>query len=669
MKRTSTPTVANTVSKQAATTGQTTYSPVRRVIRTVFDHVALEPVPFTLVPPSPFSDGSSASAPPSPSALSSTSSSARSKRGPSPVNDHQGEISGSSAKRARSGSPSDAGVSSAPGLVLPQSGYKFVDFRPQGVAFVDKTYILSALPERFKYILLRPTGLSAPFPADPRNTKPQSTPLHEPVLYPTDHYKAELGTSSTEALPEAAGDRLTEILKLVRQKGHTLFVSVDDFDAPFWSPLNGDDVSELESVQEITDTMKTHLWGPLRAAGDVVLKLLVAGCLLPQPTLLGELQLTSPLALARACGFSLREAFDLARRVLDSKGERPPPSVGQYIFIPGSPIEPVAPPHEIFSWIRHEAPQFKADVSLRLLSDFLDVLPEEALDHAQPTLEDLVSVVACGAIELDLASGACFLDGRGPRRPSWPALFYAGALTRDHHSQTTCWLSDSPVVLAVIHARVDELIERRYSLRYRIMEAMSLLCQGLPGSFLELVQSILQDQTRRCLGRPYEPNLRGVFELALRGDNPVGKLQLMPFIPSPYAEIPSILQVPCWLTPNESHAMELTTLSLVGLWRGDHPNLDDDDPSNQDLLELHEKIRIEDETRLLERQYRVWSASLQAMETSLVGTFVATTAPEHFQFVAVGGARVLFRGPIPPEPQPDYHDYDDEGYPVLPHVL
>ncbi|KAJ7719452.1 hypothetical protein B0H16DRAFT_1739388 [Mycena metata] len=86
---------------------------------------------------------------------------------------------------------------------------------------------------------------------------------------------------------------------------------------------------------------------------------------------------------------------------------------------------------------------------------------------------------------------------------------------------------------------------------------------------------------------------------------------------------------------DESITVELKTLTLFRMWRGSNLN---DEPTVKDLDDLHEELVELEEADLL-RPYAPTSGST---ETALVGSFLHAE-PEHTQFLAVGGARILVR--------------------------
>jgi hypothetical protein len=95
------------------------------------------------------------------------------------------------------------------------------------------------------------------------------------------------------------------------------------------------------------------------------------------------------------------------------------------------------------------------------------------------------------------------------------------------------------------------------------------------------------------------------------------------------------------------------------MWQATNQN--DDEPTVEALQTLHEElVRLDDEV-LLAQPYRVWSPTLNAMETVLVGSFL-DPEPENPQFLAVGGARILMRQRHDEEEQEESEEEEEEQF-------
>ncbi|KAJ7661677.1 hypothetical protein B0H17DRAFT_1212227 [Mycena rosella] len=154
-----------------------------------------------------------------------------------------------------------------------------------------------------------------------------------------------------------------------------------------------------------------------------------------------------------------------------------------------------------------------------------------------------------------------------------------------------------------------------------------------PESILELLS--LRGLGQASFSRKHEPNMRRVLELAMRNARTSPGPAMDPILLPDNA---TRVEVPGYL-PDKRHVWKVNTSTLRILQA---TNLNDDAPSVEALQKLHEELVQDDEEHLLARPYRVWSPTLDTIETRLVGSFLDPEL-ECPQFLAVEGARVLLR--------------------------
>ncbi|KAJ7451815.1 hypothetical protein B0H11DRAFT_310181 [Mycena galericulata] len=598
-----------------------------------------------------------------------------------------------------SGRPSLNGVDYHPRL--PRICDDFRDFcdRP-GTVFVDKTQCVSRLPDKFRYLLLRPPkfGKTAFLSTlnqfyDVHETE-QSTEQFGPLATATEalravpgrsqflclsfdlsdvhihvdveelaaelkskfslalemfviKYATELEISDPEKyLATANNNDFRKVFELVKACGHPLFVGVDAYDAPL---LSGSFAhlyhhENFASPKDIERMLDTCFWTPLLAASHLIDKLVVTGTLSLQSPALQKLHLSVP-NLQLCCGFTKKEALQFARSILD---ETTPDLdelrrlCGVYVFpsqASGSDQdEPVLHPQRLIVHIAElSSPRSQeTDYSFQLLSDIFKLLPVESDVPGAVTINSLVELVASGAVEID-GELDTVRDVDGTS-VFWSALYHAGALTCDQQSNSTLRVA-SGAVLSLIHSLIDKFVSERYDLQNTFLTTLyNYDMEGDPEPFLELMSDVLCDQTQCSFGRTHEPSLRGILELVIRNS----------LVSSFARPIDPIILLPVDVTcvpivgylPEHLHLWELKTLTLRGMWQA--TNLNDDKPTVEALEKLHNELMQDDEEQLLARPYRVWSPNLNAMETVLVGSFL-DPEPENPQFLAVGGARVLRR--------------------------
>ncbi|KAJ7091891.1 hypothetical protein B0H15DRAFT_179269 [Mycena belliarum] len=299
-------------------------------------------------------------------------------------------------------------------LRLPRWGEAFGELHDDpGITFADKTQRIPELPDKYQYLLLRPPQfgkslfLSAlyhyydiheakhfsrrfgflPVVTESPDLAPRhnqhlclsfdlshivissdigllklrlSSKLYCPLGNFVDRYATELGLSSPASFCTGDGaDMVAKVFKLVKARGHTLFVGVDNYDWPVQS-CSFDRVSTLAheslvSVQDVQCLVNTHFWSPLLAESGDIDKLFVTGALLVNYPALEHLQPCTAPSLQLSCGFTEQEVTTLAQAVL---GETPggilelQRSNGGYMFSSdGDLAQTLLHPQQTITWI------------------------------------------------------------------------------------------------------------------------------------------------------------------------------------------------------------------------------------------------------------------------------------------------------------------------------
>ncbi|KAJ7162028.1 hypothetical protein C8R46DRAFT_342221 [Mycena filopes] len=627
--------------------------------------------------------------------------SSRSKRGLEWSDDESSSDSEPGQKRARSSlspvslpRPSPAATNYH--LRLPQHS-EFPEFyRRADVVFVDKTRCILDLPPKFRILLLRPprfgktTFLSTLREYYDVQTAEQFTQRFKDLAVLTEapetdpphrrhlclylrlssidvrnstaeiveemtsilsfalnsfvcKYASELQISDPrEFSVDSTGDMFQQVFELVRTCGQTLFVAVDDYDSPIvnlsppspWSRPN----KTVASPHEIKELFESCFWGPLLQGSDVIDKLLVAGVYFVTSPALQALGLETASSLQQSCGFTEEEALGLASQTLEYEPDTDDVrrSCGRYTFpSQGGVTDPLLHPQSLINRIaKLSTGQPQVDgLSFRYLSTLLAQLPAESSLPDEVSIEGLIHLLATGAVDCDIDTPVD-LDAKAV---TWKSLYYAGALTPDPHSPGTLRVAGG-AALSVIHSRVDTIFADRHDLYLHFLAPWAEFCfeyEPNPDRLVELLSTVLRDQAQRSFGKKREPNLHGIFELVARNGHCMAPSRAMDsFIVLPPAYAPIVrLRV---YNEDEFIAVQLSTLTLLGMWRGSNLN---DEPTTQNLKDLHEELTELDEEDLLKRPY---APALDSTETVLVGSFLEPD-PRITQLVAVGGARILIR--------------------------
>ncbi|KAJ7158660.1 hypothetical protein C8R46DRAFT_1195157 [Mycena filopes] len=454
-------------------------------------------------------------------------------------------------------------------------------------------------------------------------------------------YAAELQLSDVTAFVQTHGDQLLpKTLDLVRTRGYTLFVGVDNYDAfhigRFFCHLFTSENDSNASRATIEYLLDGLLWSPLQAASDVIEKLVVTGTFPLQSTTLENLNKLAPIALpslALPCGFTEEETAGFTQLVLKEH-----PNIvefrrlyGYYSFVDhteGSPdlLHPQRLISRLSESMRFHQPDEK---SFRLLSAALRVLPEESTVVDAASFNGLIHLLATGAIEVEIAAPINTDD----RMMTWSTLYYLGALTC-HRGSTTKLRLTNRGVFTLIRSRLNSILYKRYDLSMSIFSTFVEtshphieLCDGA-------LRDFLRDQSKRTRGKAHEPELRGLVGLFLSQprclDSLVGDIDLF----DPYERVD---RIEVQHSDGTVGAFRLQTLTLLGLWRGQNPN--DPQPSSPVLEKFHQELIDDDVAHLLQRPYM---ACHDAAKIEPVQAF-ADRRPDVPLMLAVGGAHILMR--------------------------
>ncbi|KAJ7141324.1 hypothetical protein C8R44DRAFT_726940 [Mycena epipterygia] len=249
-----------------------------------------------------------------------------------------------------------------------------------------------------------------------------------------------------------------KLFELVRARGYSLFVSVDDYDTPsrtpsFWHLHSHNSCESPETVREIERQLDLCFWRPLLNGSNLIDKSRMLGL---QPV----------FGLEACCGFTEREALDFARSILDevpviSDLRR---SCGYYGFssqgAASGMVESVLHPKQLMarmSELSLKRPHAN-NYSFDLLSSILKLLPEESDAPGVVTSNGLIDLLATGAVEINSFDGTAV---------TWNALHHAGALTYDRRLDGTLRVANS-AVLSLIHSHVDDLVSERHDFEYMV---------------------------------------------------------------------------------------------------------------------------------------------------------------------------------------------------------
>ncbi|KAK6997095.1 hypothetical protein R3P38DRAFT_1943444 [Favolaschia claudopus] len=571
---------------------------------------------------------------------------------------------------------------------------------PPNDLYIDKTRYIIDLPERFQCLVLRPPQfgktmfLSALYhfydvhgeqnfsqrfghlavTTEPSNPVPHSqhlslffdlsgtyvtsSCLHElsdsltsevshTLTSFIEEYATELGVSNAEDYLDLEEDPEANLSKkLVESHGHTLFIGVDNYDAPIRKSIvnmhlhsNPDSVA----ISEIEGHIDSHFWRPLMAATAIIDKLYITGTLFVNYAALQNVVPNAVPSLHGAFGFTVDEALLFSQSVLPDTSNLTHlhQLCGNYTFSPsepGHPVPAVINPRLLIDRLIGTSLSYVQD-SFELLSELLNLMTEDSGFPAAVTVQGLIEVLATGGIDVGNAGPSCAFDATGAI--TWSALQFAGALAPDPQSNGIIGtlLIPNSAALLMIHSRVDNVVHDRYNLAFAFSSAWAYFSQGREAPLLEIFCRVFRDLSRKCFGKR-EPNLKGIVELIFRNTlcSLPGRTVDDVVFPPLESMMSTQVQVPACYT-DKILTLKLTTLSLRGMWWGAHPN--DKEPTAQALEVFHDELLTRKDDELLDMPYQVWSPTLNAMETRRVGSFFDSELPTNPHFLAVGGAHIL----------------------------
>ncbi|CAG8624963.1 2382_t:CDS:2, partial [Racocetra fulgida] len=278
-------------------------------------------------------------------------------------------------------------------------------------------------------------------------------------------YSKELGDPQIDQILNTnnATASLRKVLLLVSEHGHTLFVGVDEYDAPannraFTGPIIGLDEGTLKHVEKIEMFFKSSFFAVLKEGcgsicndrGSVISKYFVTGVTPAFRNGMSPLHETEIVSgdpeLHGVCGFTEEEVTTIVRHYLRTDKEETDKIINSmrklyngYYFVntaydksdPQPP--PLYNPQFVFHYIRTlestgvvTTPNvYTAVRSTHILKSIADI--------GEFSADDLVQLVISGFVESDIITEfgyADLLNVGKEKSITWSLLFYMGLLTR-----------------------------------------------------------------------------------------------------------------------------------------------------------------------------------------------------------------------------------------------
>ncbi|KAF8950201.1 hypothetical protein BGZ46_004672, partial [Entomortierella lignicola] len=376
-------------------------------------------------------------------------------------------------------------------------------------------------------------------------------------------YSRELGYPSTEDVinNENASDSFGKLISLVGSNGWSLFVGVDEYDAPAnscaFADRNSPNYSSRLHVGDIEDFFHSNFFNVLRdgcsarSKGEysvVINKYFLTGVTPAFRSGISPLLAASLISLKKGfhgvCGFTEPEVKAIVDRYLGVEGQQSERIVhtlrrlynGYNFAIPNivesesdhSAANLVYNPHLVFHYISN----YKSEGFVAKLEESTSVYYSRILssisDIGEFSAEDLVSLVLTGSVEVNIVMefGYTELMMVGSERAiTWSLLYYLGVLTIDDRGRLRI---PNEIIKSDVLKRVKAFVHSKDNIIALMIPATRNLKAGKPDDFANLLQNYLRSRAIRSLRKANESVLQGVVELLLdEPHNHVPELRLV----------------------------------------------------------------------------------------------------------------------------------------------
>ncbi|CAG8752422.1 21575_t:CDS:2, partial [Dentiscutata erythropus] len=498
------------------------------------------------------------------------------------------------------------------------------------------------------------------------------------------NYSKELGYPQIDQvlITKNATVSLRNILLLVSKCEHTLFVGVDEYDAPANNSAFTDatmtiglDEATLKHFEKIEQFFKSSFFAVLKEGcggisndrGAVISKYFVTGVTPAFRSSMSPLHETVIVSgnpeLHGICGFTNEEVTTLVRHYL-SKDEQETNKIvnsmrklyngycfGNTAYDKSDPQLPLLyNPQSVFHYIRTFERSGDAVPNEYVNSHIL----KSIADIGEFSVDDLVQLVISGFVESDIMTGFRYADllNVGKEKDiTCSLLFYLRLLTRGPEEGCLCIPND--IIKKEIFKRIINYLCSLDAISHLMGPAFDELAYGDINAFVKLLEVFLQTRTLRSLQTANKNGLQSIVEILLDKQTMyIPELQLVVdgtkeygkgrngfidiFIP-PQATGSMIMQIPGMI-------LELKYITLEGLRSGETENwkrVFDYDI----LMEFKKKIRKENEQHLLARNYMYWSNKLKKPVLTTVGAVIENAIKQlemYMNIVAKGESKTYY---------------------------
>ncbi|KAI8345922.1 hypothetical protein B0O80DRAFT_471260 [Mortierella sp. GBAus27b] len=455
-------------------------------------------------------------------------------------------------------------------------------------------------------------------------------------------YWMELDSPQEEEIIDAsASASLSRVMSIVGKQGQSLFVGVDEYDAP----ANNTAGSVVESTADATDNVRhiesffnSNFFSILKqgcgmksngGSGVVIDKYFLTGVI---PAFRGGI---SPLTattivshhakLHGICGFTDEEVKALTKHYLGMDDQAVTPIVhvmkrlyNGYCFMissdeAGMDQTRLYNPHLVFHYLsnyRNDGFVAKPEESAAVHTT---TILKSISDMGEFSVEDLMDIVVSGSVTTSIMTEFGFSDlqkvGK-ERKITWSLMFYLGVLTLG--TKGTLRIPNDVIKSDVI-GRVMNFLRTQDKICSLITPSMTNLKAGRARDFQTLLENLLQSRATRSIQNANEAVLQGIVEVLWNEpNNHVPKLCLViDGTKGPgqgrYGFVDIFVPSCAGARAGDQTciAMELKNVHLSGLFKA----ISTCNPTYSDYEALRKAIIAEDDSTLLARKYQFFSQS------------------------------------------------------------
>ncbi|KAG0074343.1 hypothetical protein BGZ92_003433, partial [Podila epicladia] len=492
-------------------------------------------------------------------------------------------------------------------------------------------------------------------------------------------YNSELGQPEEIKIIDikSASQSLDNILSLVGTQGQSLFVGVDEYDAPannsaFAGGNTGLGGGIIDNVQHIESFFKENLFSILKEGcsttsmndyGVIISKYFLTGVTPAFRAGISPLTATAIVSNNRSlhgiCGFSESEVKAIVKHYLRMNDQEAEPLLHSirrlyngYCFAmtgydeSSSPLPLVYNPHLVLHYLSNfQSEEFVAKPEESTAVHATTILKSIA-DVGEFSVNDLVELIVSKSVQSKIKTEFGYselLSVGKDRETTWSLLFYLGILTLGADGSLRV---PNDIIKSKFLDRIAAFLRTQDKISALMVPAIRNLKAGRAEEFCKLLETFFSSRAVRSLQTANEAVLQGIVELL--SDEPSSHIPELRLVVDGSKETGKgrfgfvDIFIPRQATAIGSDqtcvVMELKNATLEGLWKGATSRKFD----YKDLESLREALCSENESSLLSRKYVYWSQGDSEWTTVTLESIMEAGVKQlqqYMQIIALGKVR------------------------------